>query len=820
MTIDDLRRGQRLRPLDSVEVAAGPGRIQVFDGKGREYVSQPIGDGLTFLIGGALGWHRALVGHEPVLREFLVEAKTDVQDKSGQFHDLLQMLHFTMVSEFGEAQSCLWNGKIYQYFICWLRDHVHVLKGMKYFHGELKSAIELYRDSQRADGMIYDNCYSRGPDENYWIVRFTEGDFYKSFEDKTFEFKRIPVENDVEYLFVEGVYFTWKATGDDAWMVDCLDSCERALEYSVASEHRWSEKYQLLKRGYTIDTWDFQNSFDTNVEGDHMRVRPGTTRFGVMFGDNTGFIAACRQLAEMLEAGGAKDQGTEGQRTRDRVQRLRRRADEMEERLEQVAWRGTHFQHHVREEAVEFDFGVDEESQVSLSNAYSLNRGIGADKSQAIIRKYQEIHDNLPSGSPGEWYTIYPPFEQGYDGPSNKWQYMNASVTPIVAGELSHGAFQNGYEAYGANILQRLIDLGHKHCNKFHCSYTGSHEPPPIRSFQTIDLTESCNSNVRGQSSGDVTGWDNAPNDFRELPGGLQTFCDVPFKISEDVRNAVSVSEREVHPDWVTIPIGAMASCLYFFHTVSGGVGTAGTLTIRYDDQTEVKRSVVKGRDVVGWWMPDEIAATGRRTMDIGWKGKNSVLPYIAACVWGCDNPHPDKKIVEIQLNCAPEDAQWHVMGLTLSDHPAWFPTNPISFGIPNGWGAAAVVYALIEGLVGVVDSSTAFVQPEISPRWPASGETKAKVCVHYPASGGYVAYEYSQCDELIQVDVTGSGESATLRTLLPRDWIGGSVFVDGAEVPASTESILKSHYLVCSLANLRPTTIQIKRKPTNQCSH
>jgi len=70
-----------------------------------------------------------------------------------------------------ETNNCIYKGKIYKYFVSWLRDHVHTLKGMKYF------------------------C-----------------------DDNTIEFKRIPVENDVEYLFIEGIYYTWKATGDDLWM--------------------------------------------------------------------------------------------------------------------------------------------------------------------------------------------------------------------------------------------------------------------------------------------------------------------------------------------------------------------------------------------------------------------------------------------------------------------------------------------------------------------------------------------------------------------------------------------------------------------------
>ena len=70
------------------------------------------------------------------------------------------------------------------------------------------------------------------------------------------------MENDVEYLFVEGLYYTWKANGDDDWMKGLLDKAVKALSYSLKNPYRWSRKYSLLKRGYTIDTWDFMSEYD------------------------------------------------------------------------------------------------------------------------------------------------------------------------------------------------------------------------------------------------------------------------------------------------------------------------------------------------------------------------------------------------------------------------------------------------------------------------------------------------------------------------------------------------------------------------------
>jgi len=272
-----------VKPLDRVTVSASArGVVSVCDSLGREYVRSPAGRTVRFQAAGALGNHAVhledAAGRILETATFRVDCETSVDDAGGHFKELLGMLHWTMV-RWGEANSCVrWNGKLYRYFVCWLRDHVHTLKGMKYFAPELKTAIELYRDSQRPDGMVWDNIHRRTPYYNTWDWWFEYGGFIEKIEGGTWEFKRIPVENDVEYLFVEGIYITWKATGDDAWMASCLDAAVKAFRYSTSDPYRWSEKHRLLKRGFTIDTWDFQSDEDTVRSGHTMAVKPGQWR--------------------------------------------------------------------------------------------------------------------------------------------------------------------------------------------------------------------------------------------------------------------------------------------------------------------------------------------------------------------------------------------------------------------------------------------------------------------------------------------------------------------------------------------------------------
>lgn len=790
LKIREKARGETSEPLEELTlIASESGAISVRDALGREYVRRAIETHATFLVSGALGTHTASLldaqGKTKASLHFPVSARTLIEDEGGHFQELLTLLHSTMLA-FNEAGTTLWRGRIYKFFVCWLRDHVHTLKGMKYFYSDLKSAIDLYAESQREDGMIWDNVHKRTREPNAWDMRFSYGGFIQPFGDYSGEFKRIPVENDVEYLFVEGLYYTWKATGDDGWMSRTLDRAMKAMEYSVTSPYRWSEKHRLLKRGFTIDTWDFQAQEDAKISaagdptslsfggGDAMAIRVGHTRFGIFYGDNTGYIASCRCLAEMLERAG---------RMAD-AKKYRVRATEMQERLDKLAWNGKHYVHHVPEDSsVKRDLGVDLEKQVSLSNAYSLNRGISHEQCAAIVRTYLDLKERLPEGSPGEWYTIYPPFEKGFGGHNAKWQYMNAGVTPIVAGELAHGAFEHGFETYGVDILQRMSALAKRHGSHLHCCYTGSIPKPPERAFTPLDLSAQANASFDGKGAPGVAGWTGeGENDLHEMPVGKQRLADIDWLVADPASNGsrgcIALSPREGYARQTTIPVNRKAPSIYFLHAISSApVGIAGTITLEYTDGTRFVQDVVRGKNVNGWWMPDAHGGP----MAVAWRGKNKVCSNVGVIAYGMDHPHPDREIARIVLDGPRSGGTWLVLAVSLCDRPVFFPISPVSFGIPDNWGSAAVVYALIEGLAGIKDEGVAFGKFLLAPRWAAANVANAKAAATYPACGGYVAYEYRHdaARKKITVVIASSGEHGRAHMLLPE----GAASVKSVEV-------------------------------------
>jgi len=822
--IEDLPAGRPVEPLEKLTVRGGENGsvISVTDAVGREYARRRAREKVQFAVGGAAGTHTLILedadGEVVDLIQFEVEPRTKIVDQKGQFGDLLHMLHWTMLN-FTESDSTRWNGRVYQFFVRWLRDHVHTLKGMKYFYPELKSAIDLYHDSQREDGMIWDNVHPRGPEPNMWDVRFSYDNFIRPFDDYTGEFKRIPVENDVEYLYIEGIYYTWKAVGDDGWMTDKLDSAIKALNYSMTSPYRWSEKHKLLKRGFTIDTWDFQAREDACISNDRcdpMVVEVDRTRFGVMHGDNTGYHAACRQLAEMLEYAGRSEEAAE----------FRQRGEQIKQRLDKLAWTGDYYLHHVPEDKrINRDLGVDQDKQVSLSNAYALNRGLDHEQAKAIIKTYQKIKANLPHGSPGEWYTIYPPFEQGFGGHNSKWQYMNGGVITIVAGELAHGAFEHGFEDYAVDILRRVYQLGRDHKYHLHCCFTGAFPKPPKRKFKAVNIAAQANCDFSGTSKQaekqGVPRWTGeGENDLHEMPTGRKTFEGVRFNIPEPAKNGrrgcIMLSPNEGYMLEAEVPVDDTAASVYLLHTCANTpAGVAGRVVVEYADGTEHVHDVVQGRNVQGWWMPSDPSA-GKATprMKVGWRGKNKHCPNVGVVVHGFDHPHPRKKIAKLRLEGPKAGGFWAVCGVSLCDQPAYFPPSTVSSGIPDNWGAAAVVYALIEGLAGVVDEAVRYEAATIAPRWTAAGLNRAEVTVAYPGSRGYVAYTYrhNPAKKQIKLTLTGSGEAAQMHVLMPSNARRVKAVRVGREpVEFSTEKLEKSTYADFMIEDMVPTDVTIE---------
>ena len=213
-------------------------------------------------------------------RRSSLEPRTAIDDAGGQAQELLRIARKTLErpNDSGTPTGVGrldWSGETFHYYVPWLRDHVHTMKGMKYFDGQGASFIDFFRETQKENGMIWD-FFDRGKEPSFFETAYGPLGYAARVADGL-QVVRMPAEADVEYLFVEGLYYAWKSTADDAWMKRQLDAAVRALDYSFTDPARFSTKYGLVKRGYTIDTWDFQIDDATTPASSRAGARSSST---------------------------------------------------------------------------------------------------------------------------------------------------------------------------------------------------------------------------------------------------------------------------------------------------------------------------------------------------------------------------------------------------------------------------------------------------------------------------------------------------------------------------------------------------------------
>ena len=797
-------------PLEEVTLAGVSGEtVKVFDGKGIAYHSMPAAPVLRFNVGGNLGEQKVVVydkkGVEIDRISFVANAETKIDD-GGRYSDMFKLFYKGMCSFSPDGtRSDTYNGKTRTYFHNWGLDHYHTMKGMQYFSPIGGEWVDLSAEFQDESGFIYSFIAT---DKMYSPFHFKLGygplGFFNMIDEENQVYLcRQPVENHCEYIHVNTVYLAWQASGDTTWMKGLLPSCAKALDYSVADKLRYSKRYGLLKRVYTIDSWDFQ-AVDKYLPdlglNSTMLLDAEKSKFGVFYGDNHGYILACEELSQMYDVAGDKINSD----------RYALRAADMRERLDNLSWNGRFFTHFIEEDpTVARDFGVDEKSQISQSNCYAINRNLKPEQNKAIIESYLDLKNNLPKGSPGEWYAIYPPFEKGFGTHNKKWQYMNGGVAGHAAGELAQGAYESGYEAYATDILTRLYNLGMQlGGDRVAFAFTGAYPDPPVPDYTTLDLSKFANMDITADSRGKkVLNWmgeSNRGNDVAGMPSGRQMFDGIPFYLTNPETNkyasVVALSNKEGYLRQVEIPVNKTAGSIYVVH--NGGSENpekvCGSLTFLYDDGTYASTYIVHGKHLASWWYPK---SPNSPYTGVAWRGPNAKTGDVGVYWAVFDNPNPEKTIKSLRFSAASDNSQYALLALTLSDQPHYVKPPLKSFGGPDNWSAGTTMYAMIKGLAGAQDQpgSVAFKAPLVAPRWMSTTAGKVDVTVRYEASDGYVAYsyEYLPKERKMVFNVAGNAPNMAFHVLLPKGVSQVKEVRSGGKVlPASCSLIEESHYV------------------------
>ena len=316
----------------------------------------------------------------------------------------------------------------------WIRDHSDMMRAFRHFEPDLTSAVQHFADTQSANGRVFDYVTTHPEKPPCERENWTK-------------YVRVPVEADVEYRFVKAAYLAWQASGDDGWMAALLPNLERALRYVTTHPWYWDAGRGLVRRPYTIDTWDF-----AYTAGRHEWLQfqiTDDTYWGYMHGDLSGYYEAFGLMAAQ-QARFGDERVAHG---------WEQRAAALRAAMNDACWNGRFYTHFVKVTPVTVG-GVDEAAQLSLSNPMAVNRG-AADHAQAvsIIREYQR---RAAEGRAfAEWFSIDPPFPDGIFGDPRLvgGAYVNGGILPLVGGELARAAFEHGFEEYGAGILSRYYRL-------------------------------------------------------------------------------------------------------------------------------------------------------------------------------------------------------------------------------------------------------------------------------------------------------------------------------------------------------------------------
>ena len=351
------------------------------------------------------------------------------------------------------------DGRALTCSINWIRDHIHQSKAFCHWEHDLTSFLDFILDTQRADGQFFEMVLPLDRSQHWQSV---PADCRRLYPDDFLSLVRFELEADIEYLMAEGCERAWRATGDDDWLKAALPRLEKGLDYMTSDPKRWDAARGLVKRGYTIDTWDFTFVADPQTGRDIRKIVPGLTPMAVMHGDNTGVYAAMRALARLRRRFGEPEKADVWER----------RAAALKERIMSQLWNGRFFTHQVPTDGFAAR-DAHETARLSLSDAYALNRGIlSLEERRAVISEYRRRRDTTAAFA--EWFTIDPPYAPDFGPPGGGvpcGEYVNGAICPITAGELAKGALESGFEAYGWDILCRVMALVKDNGGQLHFLY-------------------------------------------------------------------------------------------------------------------------------------------------------------------------------------------------------------------------------------------------------------------------------------------------------------------------------------------------------------
>jgi len=405
-------------------------RIRVADPNQKVYLEREVPltgnqGSLTFRATGALGVHYIYLlwpGEKRYSRyvNFRLDAETAMATGDQDFDRLYPFTHEAM--QLGRRDYQTPKGRFVGYISAdtnhfdgiWLRDWVYSLPGYVHWEREMLCGLDRFLEVQSPNGMVPDGIERSG---RTW---------------------RVGLESDVEYILTLGVWQSWQATGDDAWLRRALPKLEQALAYIQSDPKHWDPEHRLIKRQHSCDTWDY----DIDGASDE-----GAGRHVIATCDASGYYQAFQAMSLMYRSLG--DNAA--------ADKWAHEAAGYRERSVKLLWDGVKFQHHIHLDKIDHG-GFDETKQLAMGNTWAVTRGL-SDRAQAMSVVDEYRRRQKATGDAYPWWSLQPgyPDRLGYWKDAFRLQggYANGGLMPWVGGELCRAALQNGRESYGVELLRQ-----------------------------------------------------------------------------------------------------------------------------------------------------------------------------------------------------------------------------------------------------------------------------------------------------------------------------------------------------------------------------
>jgi hypothetical protein len=129
-----------------------------------------------------------------------------------------------------------------------------------------------------------------------------------------------------------------------------------------------------------------------------------------------------------------------------------------------------------------------------------------------------------------------------------------------------------------------------------------------------------------------------------------------------------------------------------------------------------------------------------------------------------------------------------------------------------DGWGSSSMLYALVEGLAGIVDEHKLFQKVRLSPRWIAAGTSTAGVRTRYESSGASFEYSYEHDPgaKRILMELGGKADVA-LHVMLPRGARAKRILVNGKTVRHRSVMVRESPYADAEASVRKSTLVEVR---------